>query len=109
MAQCQKRTYGDALDEKALHPYMWAVKTHYYSANLAFYNYPYAFGQLFALSLYARAKEEGASFAATYRDILLGTGRNSVVDVTESAGFDIEGSNFYKNAFSVIQARIDSF
>ena len=45
----QKRAYGDTLSE--WHPYMWAVKSHYYDAEFSFYNYPYAFGLLFALSL----------------------------------------------------------
>src|SRR5204862_7132398 len=30
MIEAQRETYGDGLDEKILHPYMWAVKPHYY-------------------------------------------------------------------------------
>ena len=49
MLDAQKQTYGDGLDENVLHPDMWACKTHYYSASLHFYNFPYAFGLLFGL------------------------------------------------------------
>ena len=48
MTAAQKKAYGEGLDENALHPYMWLCKGHYYSGGLSFYNYPYAFGGLFA-------------------------------------------------------------
>jgi pepF/M3 family oligoendopeptidase len=70
MSEAQKASYGDGLDEKFLHPYMWAAKSHYYSAALGFYNYPYAFGQLFSLALYAAFKNGKAGFPECYRDIL---------------------------------------
>ncbi len=59
MLQCQKETYGDGLDERYLHKYMWTWKPHYYRAGLSFYNFPYAFGLLFATGLYAIYKREG--------------------------------------------------
>jgi len=48
MADAQKQAYGEALNWDYLHPYMWVNKPHYYYANLHFYNFPYAFGQLFS-------------------------------------------------------------
>jgi oligoendopeptidase F len=54
MKEAQEATYGDGLDKLKRHPYMWAVKSHYYDPDLAFYNFPYAFGLLFGLGLYAR-------------------------------------------------------
>ena len=53
ITEAQRETYGDGLDESLLHPYMWAVKGHYYSTGRSFYNYPYMFGLLFGLGLYA--------------------------------------------------------
>ena len=53
MRDAQVETYGDALDPDLLHPYMWAAKGHYYS-SYSFYNFPYSFGLLFGLGLYAR-------------------------------------------------------
>jgi len=96
MLDAQKRTYGDGLDERYLHPYMWLVKGHYYSSDLAFYNFPYAFGQLFGAGLYARYESEGPAFAAVYRRMLEDTGRASAVEVTAKAGFDIEKPDFWR-------------
>ena len=61
MVRCQKDTYGAGLDERYLHPYMWAWKPHYYSGQRSFYNFPYAFGLLFATGLYAIYRERGKS------------------------------------------------
>ena len=109
MADAQQRTYGDGLDPDALHPYMWLIKGHYYSAGLAFYNFPYAFGQLFGLGLYARYKKEGPAFAETYEKILLETGRMDAVELTAKAGFDIETKAFWKSGIDLFVAQIDEF
>lgn len=109
MIDAQKRTYGDGLDGESLHPFMWLVKCHYYSSDLAFYNYPYAFGQLFALALYARYRKEGPSFARTYENILLETARMDAVELTAKAGFDIESVDFWRSGIGVFVAQIDEF
>ena len=51
MLDAQKQAYGDGLDPNCLHPYMWVCKSHYYSSDLSYYNWPYAFGGLFARGL----------------------------------------------------------
>ncbi|GHV55695.1 oligoendopeptidase F [Spirochaetia bacterium] len=107
MLDAQRQTYGDGLDGGQLHPYMWAVKSHYYRVGLAFYNYPYAFGQLFALGLYSRAQKEGSGFAASYREILRATGQASAEDVARKAGFNIEGEEFWQDGLAVIAGRVD--
>ena len=109
MQEAQEATYGDGLDKEKRHPYMWAVKSHYYSPDLSFYNFPYAFGLLFGLGLYARYREQGPSFAAVYREILAETGRMSAVDLTRKAGFDIEGKEFWRGGVEVFRGQIDEF
>jgi len=101
MLKAQGRTYGDGLDPDLLHPYMWLVKGHYYSPDLAFYNFPYAFGLLFGVGLYARYEDEGPSFAEAYRRILEDTGRMSAVEVTTKAGFDIEKPDFWRRGLGI--------
>ena len=67
MLDAQGQTYGDGLDPDALHPYMWAAKGHYYSTR-SFYNFPYMFGLLFGLGLYAAMRPtRRASAPATTR------------------------------------------
>ena len=99
MLQAQEDTYGDAIGIK--HPYMWAVKSHYYSEGFSFYNYPYAFGQLFALGLFA-SRNDVPDFPKYYRDILKSTGSKSAVEVTSAAGIDIEDKAFWMKGINLI-------
>lgn len=109
MLDAQGKTYGEGLDPEKRHPYMWAVKGHYYIPSLAYYNFPYAFGQLFGLGLYERYREEGAGFAKTYRELLAATGSASAVDITRAAGFDIEKREFWDSALSIFGRQVDEF
>ncbi|HUZ17037.1 MAG TPA: M3 family oligoendopeptidase [Spirochaetia bacterium] len=109
MVDAQKETYGDALDGEKLHPYMWAVKGHYYSQDLAFYNFPYAFGQLFGLALFGLSRSEGEAFPERYRRLLAQTGRTSAVELTRGLGFDIERPEFWRRGMAMIGERIDQF
>ncbi len=109
MIDAQKSTYGDALDAEKLHPYMWAVKGHYYRPELSFYNFPYAFGQLFGLALYAQYETDPDGFPARYRKILEQTGSASAVDVTRAAGFDIETRDFWRAGISFIEQKANEF
>jgi pepF/M3 family oligoendopeptidase len=109
MIEAQKRTYGDGLDPEALHPYMWAVKGHYYRTELSFYNFPYAFGQLFGMGLYSRYRQDGPTFAETYKALLLQTGKASAAEVCAKAGFDIETPAFWRSGVKVFMEQIDEF
>lgn len=109
MIQAQKDTYGDGLDENALHPYMWLNKGHYYSTGLSFYNFPYAFGGLFALGLYAKFEAEGKSFVAQYDNLLTATTTMTCEDVAQLAGIDVEDSKFWESSLDQIVKRIDEF
>ncbi|ULQ58885.1 M3 family metallopeptidase [Brucepastera parasyntrophica] len=109
MADAQKKTYGDGLDPENLHPYMWLVKSHYYSSGLAFYNFPYAFGQLLGMALYSRYLSEGSGFAETYESILLATGSMDAVALTASAGFNIEDISFWRSGLEIFYNEIDDF
>lgn len=109
MLEAQERTYGDGLDAGKRHPYMWAVKGHYYIPSLSFYNFPYAFGQLFGLGLYERYRKEGPSFASVYRELLAETGSASAVEVTRKVGFDIEKEDFWNSALSTFERQTEEF
>lgn len=109
MLDAQKRSYGDGLDPARLHPYMWLVKGHYYSQDLAFYNFPYAFGQLFGAGLYARYEAEGQSFVKAYRGILEDTGKESAVKVAANAGFDIEKPEFWREGLAIFARQVEEF
>lgn len=111
MLDCQKATYGEGLDENFLHPYMWAVKGHYYSTGFSFYNYPYAFGQLFGLGLYSRASHEGKGvpFCEKYNKLLSLTGQLPAADVAKTAGIDLEDPAFWQEGLDIIASYVSEF
>ncbi len=109
MLAAQKATYGDGLSSEGYHPYMWLVKPHYYNYGLDFYNFPYAFGQLFGMALYARFEKEGKGFAETYEALLRETGRMDAVALTARAGFDIEDPAFWRGGISLFVRDIGAF
>lgn len=109
MLEAQKTAYGDGLDHDYLHPYMWVLKGHYYSENLSFYNFPYAFGGLFARGLYEKYKSEGESFIPKYRALLNATTIMSVEDAAMQAEINLEDPNFWRTSLKTIEALIDQF
>ncbi|MGD1833809.1 MAG: M3 family oligoendopeptidase [Sphaerochaetaceae bacterium] len=109
MTDAQKRSYGNGLKEEDLHPYMWAVKGHYYSVDLPFYNFPYAFGQLFSLGLYREYEKDRENFPQRFDALLRLTGVDKAEKVTESAACDITDRRFWDESLSVVGKYIDRF
>jgi oligoendopeptidase F len=109
MLRAQRDTYGDGLDQGVLHPYMWAVKPHYYSPGLSFYNYPYMFGLLFGLGLYARYEQDPEAFKAGYDDLLSSTGLADAATLAQRFGIDIRTPDFWRSSLDVIRTDVDRF
>lgn len=109
MLDAQKQTYGDAIDEATLHPYMWAVKSHYYSMDYAFYNYPYMFGLLFGLGLYNRYEQDPDAFRSSYDELLSSTGMADAAELAARFGIDIRARAFWEGSLDVIREDIDRF
>lgn len=109
MLQAQKQAYGDGLDEEYLHPYMWVLKGHYYSENLSFYNFPYAFGGLLARGLYEKYKAEGEEFVPKYRALLNATTVMSVENAAKEAEIDLEDPQFWRTSLHSIEELIEEF
>ena len=109
MTNAQKEAYGEGLDESTLHPYMWCCKSHYFSAGLSYYNFPYAFGGLFSRGLYAKYLEEGEAFLPKYRALLKATTVESVENVAHIAGIDLTEPEFWRKSLQIIADKIDEF
>ena len=107
MTKAQELTYGDGLDPNYRHPYMWICKSHYYGST--FYNFPYAFGGLFARGLYARYEAEGASFVPKYKQLLRTTPVATAEDTALVAGIDLTDRAFWRSALQTIADQIDLF
>lgn len=109
MLDAQRETYGDALDQETLHPLMWVVKGHYYSSGLSYYNFPYMFGLLFGLGLYARYQADPEPFKEQYDRLLSSTGIEDAATLASSFGFDIRDTAFWAGSFAVLRQDIDRF
>ena len=79
MVDAQRQAYTSGLDHDQLHPYMWAVKPHYYATH--FYNWPYTFGLLFGLGLYASYEQDHDRFCSGYDALLSSTGLHDAADL----------------------------
>ncbi len=109
MSQAQKEAYGDALDHRYLHPYAWLNKPHYYMAGNNYYNFPYAFGLLFGLGIYALYLERGAGFLEDYKKLLAATGKNKVKEVATMVGIDLDSRRFWEQSLEVIKKDLAIF
>lgn len=108
MREAQVETYGDGLDADRLHPYMWAMKPHYYGTR-SFYNWPYTFGLLFGLGLYARYRADAGAFRAGFDDLLAHTGMEGAADLGRRFGIDFASVAFWQGSLDVCRAQIDAF
>ena len=105
MLDAQKQSYGEGLDPEVMHPYMWICKSHYYGPT--YYNFPYAFGGLFARGLYAQYEKEGAAFVPKYKKLLYTTPIAKAEDVAKVADIDLTDKNFWRGALQTIADQID--
>jgi oligoendopeptidase F len=109
MLQAQRETYGDGLDPNQLHPYMWAMKPHYYSTGRSFYNFPYMFGLLFGLGLYARYRTDPEAFRAQYDALLASTGLADAATLAVRFGIDTRTPDFWRASLDTIRHEVDQF
>jgi len=108
MTEAQRDAYKDALSE--YHPHFWASKLHFYSTGQPFYNYPYTFGFLFSSGIYARALQEGPTFADKYVALLRDTGRMRVEELAmKHLGVDLTKPDFWQAAIDVTVADVKQF
>jgi pepF/M3 family oligoendopeptidase len=109
MENAQKATFGDGLDELYLQKYMWTWKSHYYSSELSFYNFPYTFGLLFGTGLYAIYRQRGAEFIDDYKTLLASTGEVSAAELADRFGIDIRTRKFWDDSLAIIGKRVERY
>ncbi|MFW5714591.1 MAG: M3 family oligoendopeptidase [Brevefilum sp.] len=109
MEDAQSKTYGEGLDPASRHKFMWTWKPHYYSAGLSFYNFPYAFGMLFGVGLYAIYQLRGEDFIPNYKQLLSSTGSAPAAELAARFDIDIRDKKFWQDSLGVIEKRIDRY
>lgn len=109
MLEAQDESYGDGLDKKYRHPYMWLCKSHYYSAGLNYYNWPYAFGLLYGKGLYKEYLKDKDAFVKNYDKMLKNTAMMSVEEVALTMNIDVTKKEFWIESLKFIEEDIDLF
>lgn len=108
MLQAQKEAYSDSLE--TYHPMFWAAKLHFYSTGVAFYNFPYTFGNFFSLGIYARALESGDDFEEDYIALLRDTAVMTTEDLAEKhLNVNLRETDFWQDAMNLVHEDIQQF
>ena len=110
MLEAQRSAYHDALDPEELNPLFWASKLHFYIDDWPFYNFPYTFGYLLSLGLYAEGKSDPDGFPEKFdRFLSLTASRSSEDAVREGFGHDLTQRTFWDAAVDEVRRRVDAF
>lgn len=107
MLDAQEAAYGEGLELSTRHPYMWLLKPHYYGSH--FYNWPYTYGLLFGLGLYARYREDPERFRVGYADLLSRAGMDTAVELGARFGIDVTDPAFWTASLDVCRDRIAQY
>lgn len=100
--------YGDVLTKND--NLFWTHKLHFHMAGPGFYNFPYTFGYLFSLAIYARREQLGSNFFSVYKEILRDTGRMTAEDlIKKHLGENIETVEFWQKSISVVKNKLVNF
>ena len=107
MRECQAEAYGDGIDLDTRHPYMWILKPHYYGSH--FYNWPYTYGLLFGLGLYAQFQADPEKFRSGYEGLLSRAGMDTAEELGAAFGLDVTDGAFWTASLDVCRDRITQY
>jgi pepF/M3 family oligoendopeptidase len=107
MLQSQADAYGDGLDQTTAHPHMWVLKGHYYGSH--FYNWPYTYGLLFGLGLFAQYHADPDRFRGGYDDLLSRAGMATAEELGAAFGIDVTSEAFWTASLDVLRARMAEY
>ena len=107
MLSAQRDAYGDGLDQSTAHPHMWVLKPHYYGSH--FYNWPYTYGLLFGLGLYAQYQLDPEKFRDGYDDVLSRAGMDTAEQLGQAFGIDVTSESFWTASLDVLRARMRNY
>ena len=83
------------------------LKSHYYGSH--FYNWPYTYGLLFGLGLFAQYRLDPDRFRGGYDDVLSRAGMNTAEELGATFGLDVTDEAFWTASLAVISDRIDQY
>lgn len=108
MSEAWTTWYGDAISEPD--PMFWASKLHFFISGISFYNFPYLFGYLFSLGVYASREKFGDEFFPRYQALLRDTGRMTAEALAEKhLQVDLSRPDFWCETLAALEPRLDTF
>jgi oligoendopeptidase F len=108
MEESINEAYAGSLEQPSIYSWVWTP--HYYITQSPFYNFPYTFGYLFALGIYAKAKEKGKDFEKYYLALLSDSGSMTVEDlVMKHLGEDITSEEFWEKGMELCVEDAEEF
>ncbi|MBB2480054.1 M3 family oligoendopeptidase [Bacillus sp. APMAM] len=108
MMEAQKEAYGNGLEE--YHPLFWASKLHFFITGVPFYNFPYTFGYLFSLGIYAQALKEGKGYEEKYMALLRDTGSMNVEELAlKHLNVDLTQRDFWEAGVKLCVKDVEEF
>ncbi|WP_051237700.1 M3 family oligoendopeptidase [Lacticigenium naphthae] len=108
MIDAQKEAFGDSLS--SYHPSFWASKLHFYISGISFYNFPYTFGFLFSLGIYAYSLKKEQNFEDDYIALLRDTGTMTTEKLAQKhLGVDLTEKSFWENGIAILEKDVELF
>jgi oligoendopeptidase F len=110
MLAAQQEAFMDGLAADGWNPNFWISKLHFYFSGVPFYNFPYTFGYLLSLGIYALGADGGDGFPEQYRRLLRATGCQDAEDaVLATFGYDLSDAQFWHKSLDVVEQRVERF
>ncbi len=110
MVAAQKEAYANSFSDDGYHPRFWASKLHFYITEIPFYNFPYTFGYLLSLGVYAMAPAMGKDFPEQYKKLLIATGCQETEPAVKSTlGQDLTTRDFWNKSLDIVEQRVQRF
>ncbi|PIC59210.1 oligoendopeptidase [Sporosarcina sp. P12(2017)] len=108
MVEAQKEAFGTSLS--SYHPHFWAAKLHFFIDSVPFYNFPYTFGYLFSLGIYAEYLKQPEGFEEKYIALLRDTGSMKVEDLAKKhLNVDITKEDFWAAGIALVAKDVEEF
>ena len=108
MAKAWENNYGDAVE--SMDSMLWASKLHFYLSGISFYNFPYIFGYLFSLGIYAQKDNLGENFYSTYINLLKDSGRMTAEEVAKKhLTQDLTDTKFWDESLKIVEQKLQKF
>ncbi|MFP4511434.1 MAG: M3 family oligoendopeptidase [Acidimicrobiales bacterium] len=103
-AETQAEMLGDSVEITDGYRSWWSYVPHF--IGTPGYVYAYAYGQLLALSVYARFQAEGNAFVPRYLDLLAAGGSMPPAELGRIVGCDLDDPGFWSSGLDIVEAQL---